>query len=273
MTTTQNTTATEWEETDVDGTSAAFKKWEAEKGRSFAKRPPQGRSVWRFLPPIKGTGGNPFFHVWVHFVRERGNRDNIIASGTCPSKMGAGEICVICSEVSRLRRTGVKEDKDYADSLRAENHIYANTVNLEEEDPKVIVMNVPQDVYKTLSGLLKDKEAGGDFTHPERGYNIVITRTGSGRNDTEYDAVPARNASKIMNAGWLGKMNSLPDAAGLIDTALVSAAFAGKALPESAKAPAAALPPASQPAGAPAQDLVEDPITGKWIPRSQLKGA
>jgi len=263
---------TEWEETNVDATVAAYKKWEAEKGRSFAKRPPAGRSVWRFLPAIKGTGGNPFYPVWVHIVKNQSGE--IVASGLCPSKMGTGN-CVVCPEVSRLKRTGLKEDKDRADDMRAQFDIYANAVNLEEDDPKVIVLRVPQGVYKTLAGLLKDGVAGGDFTHPDKGYNIVITKTGSGRNDTEYDAVPARNSSAIMNRAWLTKMHRLDEAAGLLDTALVKAAFSGEALPAGTGSPAPEgrqLPPAAAPAGEPPTDMVEDPVTGKWIPKAMLKG-
>jgi hypothetical protein len=269
--TTEANAPTEWEETNVDAAEAAYKKWEAAKGRAFAKRPPAGRSVWRFLPPIKGSGGDPFYQVWVHMVKNASG--DIVASGLCPSKMGTGN-CVVCPEVARLKRTGLPADKDRADDMRAQFDVYANAVNLEEDDPKVQVLRVPQGVYKTLAQLLKDAVAGGDFTHPDKGYNIVITKTGSGRNDTEYDAVPARNSSVIMNRGWLGKMNNLAEAAGLLDTAFVKAVFSGEALPASSEAaPAAAgrqLPPAEAPAGAPPQDMVEDPITGKWIPKSML---
>lgn len=264
--------ATEWEETNVEATTAAAKKWQEDKARSYAKRPPQGRSVWRFLPAIKGTGGNPFKHVWVHFVRDRNDRDTIIASGLCPLKMGTGASCVVCAESSRLRKTGLKEDSDYGSSLRAENHIYANTVNLEEDEPKVIVMNVPQDVYKTLTKLLADPVAGGDFTHPKTGYNIVINRSGTGKNDTEYDAIPARSASEFPYMALLGKMNDLTAAAGLLDTAVAQASFGGKALPSAA---GGAAPEGrqieSKPQEAPSQDMVEDPVTGKWIPKASLQ--
>ena len=205
MTTTDATKpATEWEETDVDATTGAHDEWEKEKSKRWAKRPPKGRSVWRFLPPMKGLGGNPFFQVWVHYVRDVSDRNQIVAQGQCPSKM-SNLPCVVCAESGRLRRLGGKENEDRAADLRAEFHVYANAVNLEDKEPKVLVMDMPQTVYTKLNTILKDKTAGGDFTNPDKGFNVVIIRKGEGRNDTEYDAIPARASSPITKREWLGQ--------------------------------------------------------------------
>jgi hypothetical protein len=276
---TENDTAkapTEWEETRADEAYGEYKQWEKEKGRRFAKRPGPGRTVWRGLPPMKGKGPSPFRKVYVHILKDAS--DQIVAQGLCPSKMH-NQPCLVCQEGGRLKRTGDKQDRAVADGLRAEFHIYLNVVDLEADKPEVTVMDVPIDVYKTLNDHLDPKNAAGfiDWSHPEKGCAFVVTRTGTTKNDTKYTAALARNSSRIPNMEWLAKLNDLDEAAGLLDTERAKALFTGQPMPGGAvsgAAPAPAsrqLPPQASPAAAPSQDMVEDPITGHWIPKGLVK--
>jgi hypothetical protein len=49
---------------------------------------------------------------------------------------------------------------------------------------------------------------GGDFTHPEKGYDIKIKRKGTGKNDTEYKVYPMK-AGPLGDLTWIDKQVDL----------------------------------------------------------------
>ena len=53
-------------------------------------------------------------------------------------------------------------------------------------------MMVPRSVYQDIIDLYLDEEDWGDMTDPVEGYDIKITRTGTGKNDTSYSVSPCQ---------------------------------------------------------------------------------
>ena len=64
-------------------------------------------------------------------------------------------------------------------------------------------------IYEQLRSIRNDPDSGGDFTHPETGFDIIIERTGSGKFDTAYDVRAARHETKLENMNWLDCRNNL----------------------------------------------------------------
>lgn len=275
-----------WEETNVDKVGADYEEWS--KGKTRVVKPPAGTSSWWILPAMKGKGGNPFkFGVYVHFVKDPRNPTNILAVGICPSKT-RNEPCAICPVLSALRKTGVPADKELADDMSAAENIMCNAVQLSSTAPEVVILGLSMGVYKFLSQTLRDKVNGTDFTHPMTGRSVIIEKEGTLLN-TKYTPRLAANPipGGLPNKKWLEQMNDLDAVFEELDHEAL-----GNTL-RLAIGPAAGAQPAGQAASggavaqAPAQrqlegtapaantsgidDLVEDPISGKMVPRSTLR--
>jgi len=162
-----------------------------------------GRNVIRILPPKAGVR-SPFFVVHEHYIEMTG-RDAV--KFTCP-RMHAKRHCIACAKAEELRATGNQVDRDRAGSLFPRKRIYTNVLdrNAQEQGPKILPFG--KTIHEKLIAIRKDPDAGGDFTHPMTGFDIIIERTGTGKRDTRYEVFGARRASKLsddietMN-GWI----------------------------------------------------------------------
>lgn len=152
----------------------------------------EGRNVFRFLPPLEGEK-RAFHPVHNHFIKVPGQE--AAASFNCPRLM-AQRPCLACAHADKLMSTGnaadYKEGQKFLPKLRA----FARVVdrNAPENGPQGVAL--PKTVYDALVKLRKDADAGGDFTHPDDGFDIIITRKGEGM-DTKYTVAPARQASPL----------------------------------------------------------------------------
>ena len=57
-------------------------------------------------------------------------------------------------------------------------------------------------IHEGLVGIRTDEDAGGDFTHPAEGFDIIIERTGKAL-DTSYKVLPSRRSSELGNDEWI----------------------------------------------------------------------
>lgn len=269
-----------WEETNVDQVGKDYEDWS--KGKTRVVKPPSGTSSWWVLPAMKGKGGNPFKSgVYVHFVKDPKNPGNIIAVGICPSKT-RNEPCGVCPFLSMLRRTGVAADKELADDMAAAENIMCNAVQLSAQNPQVEILGLSMGVYKFLAQTLRDKVNGTDFTHPLTGRPVLIEKEGSLLN-TKYTPRLAANPipGGLPNKKWLEQMNDLDMVFEELDHEAIARTLTAAATPAQIASvgaqPAASqdverLPaPALLPAKQEPEDLIEDPISGKMVPRSSLR--
>jgi hypothetical protein len=173
---------------------------------SFLKLGP-GKHRLRFLPPPVGRK-TPFKKVNQHFFDVSGEK----VVFACP-RFEAKKPCPGCQEVARLNATGNPDDREYAKDLRASERFFANVINRAEPEKGVQVYQVPWSVHQTLAALAKDPDAGGDFTNPESGNDIFITRAGTGKNDTKYTVFPVKNSTPLADTPELmqGLIDNQPD--------------------------------------------------------------
>jgi len=247
----------DWEPADPDAVAADFADYEESalerkaKG-AMVKMDKPGKYVWRVMPPKRG--GPLVKRVWVHNVNAEKLREALkifaaledterfelaMALGIedvtvpparkgfkgfiCPNKTADGE-CLFCVVSGALGKLGRSDDdaKELSRELRSREEFFVNAVRMDREEDKkkgVRILQIVQGVYETMMKIFKDKDAGGDFSHPDTGFNLVIERKGTERDDTEYTCLPARAASVIEDRKWLSQLHDLSKARSGLETA------------------------------------------------------
>ncbi len=153
----------------------------------------EGSNVVRFLPPRAGGKKTPYHIVYQHYINVPGRVDSV--KFACPKKM-ANEPCPACSKAEQLRSSGNPVDADTARKLWPRRRFYANVIDRSEPEKGPRILAGPKTMQEQLVGLRQDKAAGGDYTHPLKGFDIVIKRTGKGLN-TEYAVHAARETTPL----------------------------------------------------------------------------
>lgn len=181
-----------------------------------------GRNVIRILPPAPGK--EDFYQeVWVHYgvgKTESNKRGSMVV---CPTTHGEDKPCPVCELSKQYFELSTKKDDKYskqAKSLFRKKRVYYNAIS-RDEDLAAYVMEKDEDgnmkwtntksesefpespikvlgtgvgIFKDILGLIIDPEYG-DVTHPEEGLDLIITKTGSGQYNTEYDVKTVRKES------------------------------------------------------------------------------
>ena len=192
-----------WGSTDPTAAAAAA----TELGGSRMERLTlaEGRNVLRFLPPPKGKP-LPFTKVYVHWLPTADGKNAPVG---CPRKViGPDAPCTACARVVSLRSTGHPADDLQAKSLAAKVQVYAQVVDLTKPETAakgVQTIAFSSMIYEELLSFLTDPTDPVDFTHPEKGVNVIIDRAGTS-SKTRYKVRLSRQASSIL---------ALPDGVGM----------------------------------------------------------
>ncbi len=165
---------------------------EGSGGAPFLKIAP-GRTTLRILPPKAGAN-SPFVVVHQHYITRAGNEPPFVF--VCPRHAEQGD-CPACNEAARLRATGNKLDREQAWQMMPKVRGFANVIDRNDEEAGPKVWGIPKTVLAELTELRQDEDAGGDFTDPEVGFDVIVDRTGTGKMDTSYSVRLARKASPI----------------------------------------------------------------------------
>jgi hypothetical protein len=228
MTRQQESNLAEFDELDLDALGDMDKEVDAAGGSEFMKLE-VGQNVVRFLPPQRGEK-LPFKIIHEHFLENVPGQDNKTVRIVCPRKMSQGKLrCPVCESGDMLKRSTNQVDRNDAKKMYPTMRIYANVIdrNAPETGPKI--MTFGKMIWKQLKNILNDKQNGGNFTEPgPNGFDIVITREGTGKNDTRYDVKPARNDSPLGNNEWLEKRWPLDEYAVIPDSGDVLSIMRGE---------------------------------------------
>lgn len=208
-------------------------------GAGFVKLQP-GKNVVRILPPAQGRT-SPFRVIYQHYLRVAGAEGPVVF--VCP-RQEAKRPCPVCKEADRLKRSGNPADRDRAGELFPSRRVFANAVDRSDPEGGVKVLVVGKTVHESLIAIRKDADAGGDFTHPTKGFDIIIERTGTGKQDTRYTVRPARNSTPLSADAkqmdeWLSSMRDLEEHARVLDQEELEAKLGGT---DDADAPAPRRP-------------------------------
>lgn len=164
-----------------------------------------GRNVIRIPPPI-GDMRSPFVVAHQHFINIPGAESAV--SFVCPRLAKVGP-CPACAKAEELVRSGNPQDAEYGRQLQPRRRVFCNVLNRKEPDKGMQILAFGKMIHEQLVALRRDPDAGGDFTDPDRGFDLVIERTGTGRDDTKYKVFAARKSSPFGDPDLILEQNDL----------------------------------------------------------------
>lgn len=111
------------------------------------------------------------------------------------------EPCPFMEKFQELKNSDDPDDKALASKLVPKRKYLIGVIGYKDTKGKEIdpdridkPMMVPRSVYQDIIDLYLDEEDWGDMTDPLEGYDIKVTRTGSGKNDTSYSVSPCQKS-------------------------------------------------------------------------------
>jgi len=195
-----------------------------------------GRNQVRILPPREDMDSFAV-EAWVHYGVGKSGTDKKGKMVVCPKTTNENNPCPVCELSKQLYGMSKKKDDKAmkeAKQFNRKKRVYYNALDKADvltdfelrEDPKdkdkqiwfnkktdeqetpVKVLGTGIGVYKDLIKIIIDPEYG-DITDPEEGLDIIITKSGSGQFNTEYEVKSVRKESAIEFADWEEHLNDL----------------------------------------------------------------
>lgn len=109
------------------------------------------------------------------------------------------EPCPLMEAHKRLKESSDDEDKELAKELIPRRRYIIGGIGYKDEKGKEIDQDrvdqgwlVTGTIYQGIVDLWLDEDEWGDMTDPDEGYDIKISRTGSGKMDTVYSLSPCQ---------------------------------------------------------------------------------
>lgn len=126
-----------------------------------------------------------------------------------------GEPCAIMDAYTELKNSKDDNEKELASKFPPKNKYLAFCLiykdekgrELDEKNPMFVLLSGGQ--YQSILDLYLDDEEWGDMTDPENGYDLKLSRTGSGKTDTEYAVKPCKNTP--IHKSYKGKVYDLDE--------------------------------------------------------------
>lgn len=164
---------------------------------NYLSKLPVGTTVLRALPPAVGRE-RPWVIVHQHFIRIPG-ADSPIAFN-CPEKM-ANQACPACEQMRRLEKTGNPVDFEAAKSYAPQFRVFMNVIDRRHPERGPLLWGFGAVIFKRLTHFRENEDVcGEDFTHPLHGFDIIVTRTGTGKTDTRYQVDLSRKSTPLANS-------------------------------------------------------------------------
>ena len=123
-----------------------------------------------------------------------------------------GKPCAIMEKYEELKESPDPEDKELAKSFSPRNKYLAPVVvytdskgNKVENDKSGKLIQLSNNQYQEVIDHFLDEDEWGDMTDPKNGYDIKLTRVGTGQYDTEYSMSPCKNTQAPK--GWDKEVN------------------------------------------------------------------
>ncbi len=189
---------------DIEKAKRTKQRLQEEGNRLPLWTPKEGRNRLRFLPPWSEVGDIGYESRWHWNVPPDHN--------PMPCLRSANRECLLCDYIRELR----VQKNPIAQEIYAKKRIYYNVIVRDEEKKGVQVYASGVQVYENILAYLYDDE-WGDITDIEKGRDMILERTGQGKEDTRYNLLPAPNPSPLHTDQqtvdkWLSEMQNLDTA-------------------------------------------------------------
>jgi hypothetical protein len=180
---------------------------EMDEGKSF--KAPTGTTTIRILPGDNNpkTKARPYEEHWTHW----NVGPNRVPVRCGKSIYGEGK-CWLCDKtIPALRASKNKEHKKLADIYMPRESFVVQMAYWDATDKRWIgpkPWNVSTSLAKTL---LAEWHQGTPLEHPVEGYNMNLTRTGTGMNSTRYPAFTRSANASPVSAKVMAKLKPLSE--------------------------------------------------------------
>lgn len=111
-----------------------------------------------------------------------------------------GQPCAIMEKYEELKESSDPDDKDLAKSFSPRNKYLAPVLVYADDKGKKIdnersgkLIQLSNNQYQAIIDHFLDEDEWGDMTDVKDGYDIKLTRVGTGQYDTEYSMSPCKN--------------------------------------------------------------------------------
>jgi len=188
------------------------KDWREEANQRYKDKASKGRfklvegeNTLRILPRMKAKSKVPFLEYLVH--REVGPNKRFVRCGKTIS--GEGE-CWLCDhKIPSLEKSESSAKQKMAASLQPKEQFVVQVAVVDSDSGKMtgpylwtVSTGGARSLAARLLGVLRSTKR--DYIDPEKGYNLTIERTGTGKMDTVYgaptpDEEPSEVPEKILN--------------------------------------------------------------------------
>jgi hypothetical protein len=209
--------------TDINNVLAQYERIKSQAGGDFWT-PKVGRNLIRILPPWK-PGALFWRESSVHW--NVGPDSKMI---TCIKKE-LNQDCYICEVVERLQNSQDPRDQAVAADMRANIRVFFNIVDLDNVEKGVQVYTSGVKILQDILAYFADPD-WGDITHPEMGYDIVIDREGTTRENTKYQVRARKNPTPVPNVELLAGLKNLDSFVKILTREQQAAIYEGMSLEE-----------------------------------------
>lgn len=180
----------------MDKKEEARRRWKERTAKKRFKLP-EGDTTFRVLPNKKGLNFREYVEYAMH--SEIGPRKSYLRCGK--SAKGEGE-CWLCDVViPKLEKSGKSSHRQVAERMQRKESFAVQIAYKDEDDRWIgpVLWEMPNSIANGLLGIMGRR----DISHPEKGYNLTISRTGTGLRDTKYgqldrDDEPSEVSEKIL---------------------------------------------------------------------------
>lgn len=244
-----------------DGLNASSQEADALSGSNYVSLD-VGDTALRFMPPPEGKN-SPFRITAIHYVKSPSDPEKSLVFA-CP-RVELKAPCAVCARAQQLSKEPNPVVRQEAKDLECKMRILANVMNRSNPSAGVRILGFGKSIFDQLKSLRRNPRLGGDYTNPlSDGFDVVITRTGTGKNDTKYIVSADRNTSPL--AATVEEMQELIDNQHDLDAEVVAvvpeqlvAAFGGHAvLPRGGERVGSKLMTERSTPAAPAKSVVAD---------------
>jgi len=173
-----------YETWDKDGISADNAEFARGRGQFFKFE--VGPNDVRFLPPPRGRK-SPFVIVHEHRVQIPGGGPDDTLQYACP-RIHGDKTCDECDKAEELIKSGNPIDYEVGREMQPRPSALTSLIDRNEEAAGPQIARIGKKLFRQLRIMRENAKIAGNFTDPLRGYDLVITRKGTGKNDTEYTA-------------------------------------------------------------------------------------
>lgn len=182
---------------------------QAKKGRQRAYKVGKGKTRVRILPGWRGGDDPTFWHDFgQHFIKD--SNGDIAAVYICTENT-YGKTCEVCEAI----RHGIKhanadetiKQLEEAKSGGSKYLVNALILSDKEKAGEPVVMELGTTVFEAILEMIAEY---GDITDLDAGYDLLITREGSGRYDTKYTVMPAPKSDPVPKT-MMDKLHNLDE--------------------------------------------------------------